>query len=100
MPKSERHDRSRSAFEGEGRNARATGGAWLPGDFLRAEIRQLETAASRQRASTVPLLGDKLHDGDRRIAATAIRLGGPLASHDRLFNGARGLRLITADTAR
>lgn len=44
-------------------------------------------------------LGDKLHDGDRWIAATAIRLGVPLASHDRLFNGAPGLRLITADGA-
>lgn len=38
------------------------------------------------------------HDGDRWIAATAIRLGVPLASHDRLFNGAPGLRLITANT--
>jgi len=43
-------------------------------------------------------LGDKRHDGDRWIAATAIRLGVPLASHDRLFNGAPGLRLITANT--
>lgn len=43
-------------------------------------------------------LGGKLHDGDRWIAATAIRLGVPLASHDRLFNGAPGLRLITANT--
>jgi len=45
-------------------------------------------------------LGDKLHDGDRWIAATAIRLGVPLASHDQLFNGAPGLRLITAEAAR
>src|SRR4051794_40072976 len=29
-------------------------------------------------------LGSKLHDGDRWIAATAIRLGLPLVSHDRL----------------
>src|SRR5918995_1614992 len=43
-------------------------------------------------------LGDKLHDGDRWIAATAIRIGVPLASHDRLFNGAPGLRLITANS--
>jgi len=41
-------------------------------------------------------LGDKLHDGDRWIAATAIRLGVPLASHDRLFNAAPGLQIITA----
>ena len=45
-------------------------------------------------------LGDRLHNGDRWIAATAIRLGVPLASHDRLFNGAPDLRLITADAAR
>jgi transposase len=30
-------------------------------------------------------LGDKLHDGDRWIAAAAIRLRWPLASHDGLF---------------
>jgi hypothetical protein len=41
-------------------------------------------------------LGNKLHDGDRWIAATAIRLGVPLASHDRLFNAAPGLQIITA----
>ena len=41
-------------------------------------------------------LGDKLHDGDRWIAATAIRLGVPLASDDRLFNAAPGLQIITA----
>jgi hypothetical protein len=41
-------------------------------------------------------LGDKLHDGDRWIAATAIRLGVPLASHDRLFNAAPGLQIMTA----
>jgi predicted nucleic acid-binding protein len=44
-------------------------------------------------------LGDKLHDGDRWIAATAIRLGVPLASHDELFKNAPGLRLITVDVA-
>jgi len=41
-------------------------------------------------------LGDKLHDGDRWIASTAIRLGTPLVSHDRLFDGAPGLELLTA----
>ena len=41
-------------------------------------------------------LGDKFHDGDRWIAATAIRLGVPLVSHDRLFTEAPGLQLITA----
>jgi predicted nucleic acid-binding protein len=35
-------------------------------------------------------LGDKLHDGDRWIAAAAIRLL-PRVSHDRLFDGAPAL---------
>ncbi len=42
-------------------------------------------------------LGNKLHDGDRWIAATAIRLGVPLVSHDRLFTEAPGLRVLTAE---
>jgi predicted nucleic acid-binding protein len=42
-------------------------------------------------------LGGKPHDGDRWIAATAIRLGVPLVSHDRLFIGAPGLQVITVD---
>jgi predicted nucleic acid-binding protein len=41
-------------------------------------------------------LGDKLHDGDRWIAAASIRTGWPLVSHDGLFRGAPGLQLITA----
>ena len=41
-------------------------------------------------------LGDKIRDGDRWIAAAAIRLGWPLVSHDNLFEGAPGLALITA----
>jgi hypothetical protein len=41
-------------------------------------------------------LGNKLHDGDRWIAAAAIRLDCPLASHDGLFKDAPGLSLITA----
>lgn len=36
-------------------------------------------------------LADKLHDGDRWIAATAIRLALPLVSDDRLFVGTPGL---------
>lgn len=38
-------------------------------------------------------LADKLHDGDRWIAATAIRLGLALVSDDKLFVGAPGLQL-------
>jgi len=35
-------------------------------------------------------LGDKVHDGDRWIAAVAIRLGLPLVSHDGFSPGLRG----------
>ncbi|MDQ6838867.1 MAG: hypothetical protein M3137_11180 [Actinomycetota bacterium] len=41
-------------------------------------------------------LGDKIHDGDRWIAATAIHLDVPLVAHDRIFKGAPGLRMETA----
>ncbi|QLQ09893.1 MAG: PIN domain-containing protein [Nocardioidaceae bacterium] len=41
-------------------------------------------------------LHDKKHDGDRWIAATAVRLGVPLVSHDRIFLNVPGLRIITA----
>lgn len=40
-------------------------------------------------------LGQKDHDGDRWIAATAVRYGIPLVSHDRIFEGAPGVDLIT-----
>ncbi|EUA41507.1 hypothetical protein I553_3398 [Mycobacterium xenopi 4042] len=43
----------------------------------------------RARCSQVGhALGNKLHDGDRWIAAAAIRLGIPLVSHNGLFDGA------------
>jgi hypothetical protein len=42
-------------------------------------------------------LGNKLHDGDRWIAAAAIRLECPLASHDALFRRVPRLKLIAAD---
>src|SRR5260370_18918805 len=41
-------------------------------------------------------LGDKLHDGDRWIAAAAIRLRCPLVSHDGLFQDTPGLTLLSA----
>jgi predicted nucleic acid-binding protein len=41
-------------------------------------------------------LADKFHDGDRWIAATAIRLGCPLVSHDGIFRQTPGLQLVTA----
>jgi predicted nucleic acid-binding protein len=39
-------------------------------------------------------LGDKQHDGDRWIAAAAIRLDCPLVSHDRLYRRTPGLELV------
>jgi len=54
-------------------------------------------AQLRQRCQRIGHgLGDKVHDGDRWIAAAAIRLGVPLVSHDGLFVDAPGLELITA----
>jgi predicted nucleic acid-binding protein len=53
-----------------------------------AELRQ------RCREQGHPL-GGKVHDGDRWLAATAIRLELPLASHDAVFNAAPGLELLT-----
>ncbi len=41
-------------------------------------------------------LGNKVHDGDRWVAAAAIRLAIPLASHDGIFDHTPGLELITA----
>jgi predicted nucleic acid-binding protein len=41
-------------------------------------------------------LGDKVHDGDRWIAATALRLHCPLVTHDGVFNQTPGLQIITA----
>jgi len=40
-------------------------------------------------------LADKSHEGDRWIAATSIRLGLPLVSHDGVFAAAPGLDLLT-----
>ena len=40
-------------------------------------------------------LGDKVHDGDRWIAATAVRLDCPLVSHDDVFKRVPGLTLLT-----
>lgn len=41
-------------------------------------------------------LQEKIHEADRWIAATAIRFGLPLVSHDGIFVGAPGLTLIHA----
>lgn len=44
-------------------------------------------------------LGQREHDADRWIAATALRLGVPLVSNDGIFHGAPGLRLETLTTS-
>ncbi len=41
-------------------------------------------------------LSSKMHDGDRWIAAAAIRLGLPLVTHDTVFKAAPQLALLTA----
>lgn len=46
-----------------------------------------------------PLAG-KIHDGDRWIAATAIRMGLPLVSHDAIFRAIPGLQLVSAAATR
>lgn len=40
-------------------------------------------------------LGDKVHDGDRWIAATAVRTDRSLVSHDGVFQSVDGLDLLT-----
>lgn len=60
---------------------------------------ELVATYARLRADCVQLghaLGQREHDADRWIAATAFRLGIPLVSNDRIFEGAPGLRLESA----
>lgn len=40
-------------------------------------------------------LGQKEHEADRWVAATAIRLGIPLVAHDAIFTHVEGLELLT-----
>lgn len=40
-------------------------------------------------------LGQKEHEADRWVAATAIRLGIPLVAHDGIFTNVKGLELLT-----
>lgn len=59
---------------------------------------ELATACAELRHQCVRAghaLGNKIHDGDRWIAAAAIRLSVPLVSHDALFKNAPGLTLLT-----
>lgn len=40
-------------------------------------------------------LGQKEHEADRWVAATAVRLGVPLVAHDAIFNNVKSLQLLT-----
>jgi predicted nucleic acid-binding protein len=41
-------------------------------------------------------LGAKVHDGDRWIAATALRVAGAVVSEDRIFGNVPGVEVLTA----
>lgn len=62
------------------------------GDELVAVYAQLRAACVRLGHA----LGQRDHDADRWIAATALRLGVPLVSNDRIFEGTPGLQLESA----
>lgn len=64
---------------------------------------QLVANYARLRADCVQIghaLGQREHDADRWIAATALRLGIPLVSHDRVFENTPELQLESAHPAR
>jgi tRNA(fMet)-specific endonuclease VapC len=61
----------------------------------RGDDHRLRGAAGRLPADR-PRSWRKVHDGDRWIAATALRLGVPLVSHDGVFKDVPVLQLITA----
>ncbi len=62
------------------------------GDELVAVYAQLRVDCVRLGRA----LGQRDHDADRWIAATALRLGVPLVSNDRIFEGTPGLQLESA----
>jgi predicted nucleic acid-binding protein len=76
----------------------------LDAKIARAEIvhtgPELVLAYARLRADCEAqghALGQREHNADRWIAATAIRLGVPLVSNDTIFRNAPGLALETLD---
>ncbi len=63
---------------------------------------ELVATYARLRADCVPgghALGQREHDADRWIAATALRLGIPLVSNDRVLEGTSGLQLDSTHLA-
>ncbi|GMU79045.1 MAG: hypothetical protein AMXMBFR46_18380 [Acidimicrobiia bacterium] len=59
------------------------------GDELIRVYAELRVACTRAGHA----LGQREHDADRWVAATALRLGVPLVSNDRVFDGTPGLAL-------
>lgn len=57
----------------------------------------IQTCAELRHAcrQTGHALAEKVHDGDRWIAAAAIRLGVSLVSHDRIFAHVPDLKFLT-----
>ena len=61
-----------------------------PDDQLMQVCAELRASCERAGHS----LGQKIHEADRWIAATAIRLGVDLVSEDAAFSGVRGLSVV------
>lgn len=86
---------------------------WGPARMLKMDMRidtaeivhtgaALIEAYVRLRVDCQPVghaLAQARHDADRWIAATAIRLGVPLVSNDKIFTGVPGLTLESVHTA-
>jgi tRNA(fMet)-specific endonuclease VapC len=82
---------------------------WGPGRFQRLEYElgradiswpgpSLADAYATLRAWCVHMghgLGQKEHEADRWVAATAVLLGVPLVAHDSIFRNVAGLELLT-----
>jgi tRNA(fMet)-specific endonuclease VapC len=65
-----------------------------PGPDLAAAYVDLRVACAAQGHA----LGERIHEADRWIAATAVWLGVPLVTHDGVFRDTPGLRLLTTLT--
>jgi predicted nucleic acid-binding protein len=65
-----------------------------PGPDLAAAYVDLRVACAVQGHA----LGERIHEADRWIAATAVWLGVPLVTHDGVFRNTPGLRLLTTLT--
>ncbi|MGH3503136.1 MAG: hypothetical protein ACRDQA_19910 [Nocardioidaceae bacterium] len=64
---------------------------WWPGPVLAGTYATMRTWCVHAGHA----LGQKEHEADRWVAATAIWLGVPLVAHDTIFAGVEGLELLT-----